>query len=109
MNPGRAIRPFPTRELIFKLGTVQLRVNTLQEELMRAMTENQWEITPWRQSLTLLMDVLDGVAEASIDARAVCSQLYDQAERDHEAAQRAALALLHDRPQLQVIKGEKAA
>jgi hypothetical protein len=80
--------------LIQATALVQIRSTSLQEELVHAMTEDAWEVMPWRHSLAQLMDVLDGIADAAMEARAVCSQLSDQADRDHEAAQRAALALL---------------
>lgn len=121
MNLGRHIRPFPIRALVSKVGLVQTRSSTLQEELTAAITGNTWEPVEWRHSMFLLMNVLDGISEAAIDARAHCEELYASADRDHEAAGKAAVAMLRGlveaetrmveqrRAGFRVVDGEEAA
>lgn len=116
----KQIRPFPTRELIRRLALVSLRCNTMNEELIKGLTEHAWEVTPWRQSLHYQMDALDAIVEAAMSAREQCEQLFEFAEDHHEMAQKAALAFVKDqaereqrlveqrRQQIRVVEGGAA-
>jgi hypothetical protein len=91
---GRAIRPFPMQKLVGDISLVNLRAQTLNEEMLRLAASSPWETIPWQQSLGVLMDVLEGIEEACLQARATCAGLFESAEEDLIAAQRAALVLL---------------